>query len=477
MTAARKSDLLVLGAGPAGASAAIAAAASGLDVVLLDESPKAGGQIWRAPLDESAPKGRDARDGARLRQALAASSATHLSGRRVWAVGRASGGFEAAAAGPEGAEVFTAPRLICCAGAIERITPFQGWTLPGVIGLAAATALQKGQGMTPGRRLVVAGAGPLLAAVAAKAAAGGADILAVVDAASPGEWLRVLPSLARRPALLAQGAGWALRLAGRRVPVFFRSGVREALGDERVECVVIGPLDAEGAPVDGPTRRFEVDCLAVGDGLTPSLESLRLLGAAQRYEHRLGGWVPSLDPDGRTDIPGLYAAGDGAGIRGGAPAVEAGALAGLAAAQDAGAIDNAEFAARAAPHRRRLARLKTFADAVGGLLAARPRRLAGVGPETVVCRCEDVTRGAIETALDEGAGDLDQLKHFTRCGMGPCQGRFCGETVAELAAARLGGREAAGYWTPRPPLRPMPLEDLIGDFTYDDIPIPAPAPL
>lgn len=129
-----------------------------------------------------------------------------------------------------------------------------------------------------------------------------------------------------------------------------------------------------------------------------------------------------------------------------------------------------------------LARLRPFADAVSAQIAPRAAAVAAIPAETVVCRCEDVTRTEIDAAIDRGAGDLQQVKHLTRAGMGPCQGRLCGETVAEMLGLRLArggvdGRPAAGYWTPRPPLRPAPLSALIGEFSYDDIPIPAPAPL
>lgn len=111
-------------------------------------------------------------------------------------------------------------------------------------------------------------------------------------------------------------------------------------------------------------------------------------------------------------------------------------------------------------------------------MAQRSAQVAGITPETVVCRCEDVTRAEVDAAIDQSAGSIDQLKHFTRCGMGPCQGRYCGDTVQELMAIRLREpREAVGQWTGRPPLRPVSLGELVGDFSYDDIPIPKPAPL
>jgi len=196
------------------------------------------------------------------------------------------------------------------------------------------------------------------------------------------------------------------------------------------------------------------------------------------FDRLRGGWVPRVDAFGRTSLPGLYAVGDGAGIRGADPALVAGELAGLAAASDAGRISAATFNGETKKPLRQRASYWSFADAMADMMALRPAQVAGIPAPTVVCRCEDVTRLDIENAAAAGALDVNQMKHFTRCGMGPCQGRMCGDVAAELLAqSRKVQREAVGYWTGRPPLRPVPLTDLVGSFEYGDIPIPRPAPL
>ena len=473
-------DLIVIGAGPAGAHAALAAAEQGLSVVLVDEAPTAGGQIYRAPRRAVAPKGdkaeRDGQAGDALRAAVARSSVDSRMGRRVWSV---TPGFRVDMLASGGSEAVTAPRLVAATGAYERVIPFEGWTLPGVIGLAAATALLKGEAMSPGRRIVIAGCGPLLVAVAAKVAAVGADIAALVDLSSPGDWLGAMPLLASRPFLLAEGAGWALRIGRRRVPVFFRHKVlrAEATAADCVGRVVIAPVDDLGYRRAGRLRSFDVDCLVVGHGLVPGSDIPRLLRAAHRYDRPRGGWVPTVDEAGRASVAGLYAVGDGAGIAGAQAAALAGTVAGLAAAMDAGRMPIAAVQARLQASARDRSRSLRFAAGIARLTPPRPGLVAEMAEDVVVCRCEEVTRGQIEQALDAGACEVNQLKHFTRCGMGPCQGRMCAETAAELVAARVGSREAAGLWTMRPPLRPIGLGDLLGDFSYSDIPVPEPAPL
>jgi thioredoxin reductase len=451
----------------------------------LDEAESAGGQVYRSATKPEinaearaaalpAGRSRDEREGDKLRAALFASKIDLLFGRRVWSV---SDRFQVDAIGHSGPETITAPRIVAATGAYERVVPFPGWTIPGVIGLAAATTLLKSQKMLPGRRVMVAGCGPLLAAVAAKIVESGGEVAAVVDMASPLEWLSTLPYLAARPSVLAEGFTWALRVCLRRVPIFFRHAIRRAEGKEVIERVTFGPVDAKGRPRQGKEHVRETDCLAIGHGLVPGSDITRLLRAEHRFDRIRGGWVPMLDADGRTSIPGLYAAGDGAGIAGAIPAAISGRLAGLAAASDSGCVPNERGARMRAKLLRKRSKAMPFADAMAGMMQLRPSMLANLSKDTIVCRCEDVAFGEIESAVASGAIEVNQLKHFTRCGMGPCQGRMCGDVVAELLAIHVGSREAVGQWTQRPPLRPVPLAAVLGDFRYEDIPIPEAAPL
>jgi thioredoxin reductase/bacterioferritin-associated ferredoxin len=469
-------DLIVLGAGPAGANAALAASEAGLRVVVLDEQDDAGGQVWRQPLPglEGLPASPEMRSGDALRARLSASGVDLRFGRRVWSVG---GWYRVDALGPQGNETVEALSLIAATGAHERVVPFPGWTLPGVIGLAAATVLIKSQGVTPGRKVVVAGCGPLLVAVAAGIVKLGGDVVAIVDLAGRRDWLAALPALATQPSLLGRGLNWAVKIGAARVPVYFGHAVREAQGQHALERIVIAPVNGAGAFAAGADIAIETDALCIGHGLVPGAEVTKLLRAKHVFDRLRGGFVPALDAYGRTSAEGLYACGDGAGLRGAFVAEQAGRLAGLAAAHDAGALPADRFVQLAEPIRTAISRARPFSDAMAGMMALRPSQVAAIAPETIICRCEDVTRGEIDAAHDAGAQDLNQLKHFTRCGMGPCQGRMCGDVAAELLAAKVGTRAQVGYWTGRPPLRPVPFDLLMGAFDYSDIPIPEPAPL
>ncbi|MGI9405289.1 MAG: FAD-dependent oxidoreductase [Hyphomicrobiaceae bacterium] len=484
---AAQADLIVIGAGPAGVSAAVAASECGLKVVLLDEQRAAGGQVYRAassrigePTGDKVgdAKDQDARNGDALRQKLAGSAVQHLSTTRIWSVTRNDLRFQVDAFGEDGPLTFEATQLVAATGAYERVVPFPGWTLPGVIGLAAATVLLKSEQMIIGRRVVVAGCGPLLAAVAAKTLQRGAEFVAIVDLSAKSKWISTLPRIATRPELLRQGLSWATEILRHRVQVYSGHAIRSADGSDHVERVVLGPVGPDGAAQPGAEVEIDnIDALIVGHGLVPGAEITRLLGANHHFDRLRGGWVPTCDAMGRSSVPGLIAVGDGAGIRGAIPAILAGELAGLAAATDAKRAPPDDVSDRVERAAKNLRRSNAFSDGIADFLALKPAMVRDIADETIVCRCEDIPRHEIDAAIQAGAHEMNQLKHFTRCGMGPCQGRMCGDVVGELLAQHVGSREAAGYWTQRTPLRPVPLSDLIGDYTYADVPIPAPAPL
>jgi thioredoxin reductase/bacterioferritin-associated ferredoxin len=466
-------DLIIIGAGPAGASAAIEAAGLGLRTLILDEQAAAGGQVWRAP--SAALTGPPAADAEALRARLRASGAACAFGRRVWLVAH---GFTVSALGPDGPETNDAPALIIATGAQERHAPVPGWTLPGVIGLAAATILLKSQRVLPGRRVVVAGVGPLLPLVAAEILRGGGTVAAVIDANRRRDWFASPAALLSRPALAARGAGWFARLGLAGVPVLSGHAIRRIEGANTVARIVSGPVDAEFAPCDGPERAFDCDAVCYGFGLQPATEITRLLSAAHRYQPALGGWLPVTTAEQATNIAGLYACGDGAGVLGVAAAPLRGRIAAVAAARELGRLTAADAASRLAPLHRQLRRAARFGGAMTALTAPRNGIAAAITADTIVCRCERLPRSELDLAIAQGAVTLTDLKSATRCGMGPCGGRSCEDAAALLIAARTGRtREVIGQATGRPPLRPVTLQALAGAFDVDALPMTEPAPL
>lgn len=465
---ATRFDVIVLGAGPAGAHAAMAAAAAGARVQLVDEAAEAGGQVWRAPAPGLARKG----PGEALRRALGAARVTVAMGHRVWMV---TPGFRVDAVGGQGAVHWQAPTLVACLGTHERVLPFPGWTEPGVTGLAAATILLKAQGVLPGRRVLVAGAGPLLAVVAAGILGLGGRVAGIADLCGLRDGAAALRTMWARPDLMAQGAGWVARIARHRVPWHRRHGLAAVERDGEVLRATLAPVDAQGRPTGGAPRLVEADAVAVGHGLVPDTALTRLLRAEHAWAPLLGGWVPVTDALGQTTVPGLFVAGDGAGVRGAAAAVLHGQIAGHGAA--ALALGRPADPRITDALARRWHRAARFTAGFAPMVAPRDEAAAAIAPETVVCRCESIPRAEIDAAIAAGARDINQMKQWTRCGMGPCQGRFCGETAAALLGAHGIDRSRAGLPTGRAPLRPVDLAALCGGFDYGDIPIPRPAPL
>jgi thioredoxin reductase len=461
-------DIAVVGAGPAGGTAAVTAAKAGLRVVVLDEQPKAGGQVWRAKSASirSAPKTPETTAGDGLRRTLANSDATLLSDTSVWDIRRTGDTWQLQILRGGQSEQINARALILATGAREYVQPVPGWTTPGVIGLAGATALFKQSLTLPGKRTVISGTGPLVFYVASEIRRLGGTVTAVVTPNTRTDWARALPSMVSQPRLLARGGLWMADLMLARVPILWGHGVSAVEGTDHVTAIHTRNLKTTGT---GPT--FDADSLCLGHGLIPNIEAAQMLGVAIHHDPALGGWVPDADPDGATQVAGLYLCGDGCGIRGVTAAGLQGTLTGARAARDLGK-------AAPAPALQSWHRAARFGQAMTRLSIPTPQLAALSTDDTILCRCESLTRADISAEIDTGAASTNAVKSGRRAGMGPCGGKYCQTAIAALIAAQTG-KTAADIppSTPRPPLRPVPLGQAVGDFDYDDLPIPKPAPL
>ncbi|MBH1938117.1 FAD-dependent oxidoreductase [Streptomyces sp. AV19] len=457
-------DLAVVGAGPAGLSAAATAARLGLTVTLLDSAPRPGGQIWRRPAPglRAAPR----RPAALARLGQPHALVRHLPLHHVWSAVREEPDLWAVHAvtgddadGERPVRV-TARALLLATGAHERHLPFPGWTLPGVVGAGGAQAMLKGQLVLPGRRVVVAGSGPLLLAVATSLAAAGVRVPAVVEASGYLGYARRPGALAADPRKLAEGARHAAALLRHRVPLRTRSAVTAAHGTDRVEAVTVTRLDDNWRPLPGTSRSIRCDALAVGHGLVPQTDLATTLGCAARRTAD-GTFALVLDDDLETTVRGVWAAGESAGVGGERVALAEGELAARAVARRLRGGPAVTPALR-----RRRARLRAFADAMTAVHAPGPGWAGWLTDATEVCRCEEVTAGRVREAVrDLGARDARTVKLLTRAGMGWCQGRTCGQAVARLAAP--DGLPTA------PERRPLAVPVTLGTLAALDDGIPA----
>ena len=411
-------DIVVVGAGPAGLAAAAASAQAGRRVALLDENRKAGGQIWRASLGKPHP------DPVRERAiaSFQASGAALFAGRQV-VDARMPGELKVWVDTTRMIETFGFGQLIIATGARERFLPFPGWTLPGVFGAGGLQALVRSGYSVRGKRVVVAGTGPLLLAVAAHLKREDAEIVSIHEQAPISRLVRFGVGLLSRPAKIRQGFGFRAELAG--VPYRAGSWVAEAQGLERVT----------GVRVSDGRRTWTTPCdlLACGFHLVPNIELAALLGS------RIADGVVQVDSDQQTSLAGVYCAGEPTGIAGLDAAILQGEIAGLAAA---GLRRKA-----AGLHRKRDAEA-AFGRAMSRAFALRKDLLHLAKPDTTVCRCEDVRFEQVQARATHQAGWTD-AKLQTRCGMGTCQGRVCGPALEAI----FGWRNISV----RQPLFPIPI--------------------
>jgi D-hydroxyproline dehydrogenase subunit alpha len=406
-------EILIVGAGPAGLAAA-AASSKFASVALIDDNPLVGGQIWRA--ERGSNKSPHVK---RFLEAIDRGRARLLSNAQVY-------GFKDArsllAETKDGSVEIEFDKLVLATGARERFLPFPGWTLPNVMGAGGLQALVKGGLPIVNKRIVISGTGPLLLAVAEYLKRKGANVLAIAEQTPSSKLRRFGVGLLRSPAKLLQGAAIRARLIG--VPYLTDCWITSATGDEKLESVM----------VIRNGRSWSIDCeyLACGFHLVPNNELAFLLGC--RAEN---GFI-AVDEFQLTTVPDVFCAGEPTGIAGVESAMVEGEIAGSAAA---GQIE------RASKLFKRRDRARSFGNTLNAAfsLCKDLRSLSDAG--TIVCRCEDVVYGRL-LEFD----NFREAKLQTRCGMGPCQGRVCG-----AATQFLFGWEAPSV---RPPIFPVKMENL-----------------
>lgn len=413
-TARRQFDVLVVGAGPAGLAAAATAADGGSKVGILDDNPHPGGQIWRGELSHLNSEA--SKWALNLRAAgaeiLCFTQAIHHDAEsQILFAERRDAIFEIGFS-----------KLILATGARERFLPFPGWTLPNAMAAGGLQAMVKSGLPIAGKRVVVAGTGPLLLAVAAYLCERGANVLAISEQASRSALAAFALGLFCQPGKLRQALTLWRGIRG--IPFWPNSWPIRALGREKLEALVLSR--------DGKSREFACDYLACGYHLVPNTELASLLGC-----HLENGYV-AVDEVQRTSVDGVFCAGEATGIGGLELSLIEGQIAGMAATGRAG---------QTLELRRKSLRSKRFAKRLDRTFRLRPELKALPDSDTIVCRCEDVTHGRAASYTS-----WRDAKNQTRCGMGPCQGRVCGPATQFLYS-----------WGPepvRPPIFPAKIQSL-----------------
>ena len=442
----------VVGAGPAGMRAAETLARAGLRPIVFDEAEQPGGQVYRQPPAGAARPARElygfeASKAQTLHRVLGemGSRVDYRPRTLVWNVFQ----DRLDLLGSAGYGTHQFDRVILATGAMDRILPFPGWTLPGVFTLGGAQIALKSQGVSIGRRVAFVGAGPLLPLVAYQYINAGADVAAVLDVTPFSAKIAHLRGLLAQPATLGKGLWYLAKNRARNFVSAFGVRALRAEGRERVEALVYEDKS-------GQKHRIACDAIGVSFGLRCETQLADLAGCRFIFDPIQRQWLPERSPEGRSSVFHVYLAGDGAGIGGADVAELEGRRTALSVLEDLGHTIDPGEARRLSG---RLAQQVRFRRALENAYPFPQHLLDHIDDEEIVCRCEGITAGTLrEAAREKEAGELNRLKAFTRIGMGRCQGRICEHAAAELLArARSTDIEGVGRLRAQPPVKPIPV--------------------
>lgn len=438
-------SVVIVGAGPAGITAARTLLDHGVTPVLVDESLRGGGQIYRRqPANfQRSPKqlyGFEAGKATALHRTMD-ELATLIDYRPETLVWNAENGrLDMLNNGH--AESLEYAQIIVATGATDRILPVPGWTLPGVYSLGAAQIALKYQGCAIGERVAFCGSGPLLYLVAYQYAKAGAKVVAVLDSAPFSAQCRALPALLGQPATLAKGLYYRAWLTAHGIPVHQGATLSRVEGEQRV------------TGIHWNDQELACDAVAFAHALRSETQLADLLGCEFAWNPLNRAWLPQRDSAGRSSVAGVYLAGDGAGIMGADAAQMAGERAALALLEDTGvAIDQR----RGPALEQQLAGIQRFRHGLETAFPFPENWAAKAPDELILCRCEEVSVGEVRAVVDEGHWEVNRVKAHCRVGMGRCQGRMCGLAAAEIIAERSGrGIENVGRLRGQAPIKPLP---------------------
>lgn len=442
---------LIIGAGPAGIRAAATLVAAGLRPIVVDEAPACGGQIYRQPFvpdgrDAKARYGSEAHKAERLHREFSGLQGRldYLPNTLVWNL---SDGI-ADVATANGNRRLAHDGLILATGAMDRVLPVPGWTLPGVFSLGGSQIALKAQGCVIGSRVVFAGTGPLLYLVAWQYMKAGVKVVAVLDAAPFYAQMGMMKALPTFPAIVLRGTRFVAEMMMKGVAFHYGINGLRFEGKDRIEGVSF--------EVGGKRRHLDCDGAGFGLGLKPETQLADLAGCRFAFNERDRVFLPEVDAARRSSVAGVYLAGDGSGIAGADAAEMSGERAALSLLGDRGlAVD----AGRTGALEKGLRQIFAFRNVLEKSFPFPSHWVAGLPGETTVCRCEEIDVSNIRDATDHfGITEMNRLKAVSRVGMGRCQGRVCGAAAAELLAASTGRPiSAVGRLRGQAPVKPLPM--------------------
>lgn len=453
----KKYDIIIIGAGPSGLSAAIAARKFGATVLLLDEQGEPGGQIYRrvstTPLEQCTIADQEYLEGKTLIRDFNQCGATYRSGAMVWQIDQdlkvcfSENGKSVQVKGK---------KIVIASGAIERPMAIPGWTLPGVMGAGAADVLLKSAGIYPKGKVTLCGSGPLMLSIASKLIRLDVQIEAILDTNHPLNYIsaaRFLPKALTAASYLLKGL--SLQNEVRRSPIKVIHNLKdiEIHGSHKVTSISFSQF--------GRRKVIDTDTVLLHDGVIPNTQLTRLLNCLHKWHPVQRYWFPVLDNWTNSNIKGVLVAGDTAKVFGAPVAKLKGELAALEAVRQIGLITREERDFNARQPRKALKKEMAIRPFLEYLFQPNSEFYQAKSNKTIICRCEEITVEQIKTSVARGCLEPNQVKSHLRSGMGPCQGRVCGSLVSEIIAAeRKVSIDQIGGYRIRPPLKPIPVQEL-----------------
>jgi thioredoxin reductase/bacterioferritin-associated ferredoxin len=456
-------DLVIIGGGPAGITAATEAARLGASVALIDENENLGGKVL-GPTGNAIQASVSDKFEKNLRRQLlkdfdrVKDKVSLYLNMEVWdIVDQRRVLLYSKSGSEEQVNRIKGDKLIISVGAFEKAVPFPGWTLPGVFSVGGLNTLVK-KGIVPGQRFLLDGTGPLQLVLANHLINAGAALSAIVNAASLRDIAANAPKLFASIDYLKirSGFDYLRNIQRHNIPIYRSHIISKVYGISEVEKAQIVKVDRSWNPIRGTEKEISVDSVAYGLGLIPCTELTRLCGCKHIFDEDLGYWKVELNERMETSAPGVFAAGDALTIKGYSAAIEEGRVAALEACTQLDRVDRSKADRRLRPALRKLKRFNRFGRIMDSISTPRPGIFDIVSDDTIVCRCEEVTMQDVISAVANGARDVNDIKRRTRLGMGHCQGRFCGQVINELIWRLTGVRKQREVFTFRTPAKPVP---------------------
>ncbi len=454
-------DTIIIGSGIAGLNAAKILSEYNLKIAIVDENHFPGGQYLRK-LPENFKSNlikhttKTKKSGLKLIKELQTKEIAFYQNSTVIGVYDENRVFFE----KEGkSELIQGKTLIMATGAREKYLPFKGWTLPGVISAGALQVFLKSNGVLPSDKILIAGTGPFLYAVAYETLVAGGKVLGIYELNG---FLKQLPfglGLMRVPSKIFEALVYMEEILRRWTKIKYGWEIVKAEGDGKLERVILAKTDSKGEIVKGSEKTVETNVLAVGFGFIPNIELLNMIGGETEYKKELGGWIIKVNDELETSIETVFSAGETTGIGGAEKSLIEGKLSAYSVLKKLNKIDNNIYVGKTSKLKKKRENYLKYASYLNSVFSINDNLYKSIDKDTIICRCEDVSFKEIKEAYNAGFDSLNSLKVFTRSGMGNCQGRTCGPIITEIIKAHNNGKIPEQFKI-RKPAKPVSLSSL-----------------